>query len=484
MKRFIASILLGLASIAPTAQAQDAMAAARAACAADVQRLCAGVAPGGGRIIACLEQHQQSVSEGCRHAMLGVTTGAQTQTQTQAVPPGPKPASTPPADVEKTPPPASSTPPKPEQHNPQVIADTASGSGKKYFLMKAVQVIDQTVSPSRPAYDLLIPTTWTFKGWVNVGDADGGCFADWFSVYGQANSPDSTVRFQMLPGATWQYVDDPAIRQQLEQQNQRDQQYKMKPCPVRAPIHVADFLRDELIPKVFKKTRTRTIVSIEPDPELDRVARRRLGLSAGSNGARTGDVRIEAARARVAFDEMDGHAAEAWVTAVIVVRTIPSEGHGAYYDWHAVDVMTFVAPKGQLDGNGKLFNLIASTVRPDAKWQSYSNGVIATLYQKKRDEMAKQQTIIAQFQMHVAQTIMGVVANQQAGANRAAYGADKLIRGVQTYQDPASGRTVELSNLYDHAWSNGSNEYVMSDDPNFNPNGALNGDWSALQPVR
>jgi len=480
MPRFNALILLGLATMAPAAQAQDAMAAARDACASDVQTLCAGVAPGGGRIIACLEQHKQAVSEGCRNAVLSATTGARPET----LPPGPKPAPTQHADVANTPPPppAPSTPPKPEHHNNHVTASTASSSGKKYFLMKPVQVIDQSDGQGKPAYDLMIPSTWTFKGWVNVGDADGGCFADWFSAYGQASSPDSTVRFQMLPGETWQYVDDPALQRQLEQQNRQDQRYKMKPCPVRAPIHAADFLRDDLIPKVFKNTRT--TVSIEPDPELDRVARRHLGLSADNSGESAGGVRTEAARARVAFDDKDGHPAEAWVTAVIVVRTIPNGGRGAFYDWHALDVMTFVAPKGQLDENGKLFNLIISTVRPDPKWQAYSSGVIAALYQKKHDEMAKQQAMIAQFQMHVAQTIMGVVANQQAGANHAAFAADQGIRGVQTFRDPSSGSTFELSNQYDHAWRNGSNEYVMSDDPNFNPNGALHGDWSALQPVR
>jgi len=44
--------------------------------------------------------------------------------------------------------------------------------------------------------------------------------------------------------------------------------------------------------------------------------------------------------------------------------------------------------------------------------------------------------------------------------------------------------TFELSNQYDHAWLNGNNEYVMNDDPNFNPNGQLNGNWTSLQPVR
>ena len=34
-------------------------------CKADIGRLCAGVAPGGGRILGCLKQHENEVSIGC-----------------------------------------------------------------------------------------------------------------------------------------------------------------------------------------------------------------------------------------------------------------------------------------------------------------------------------------------------------------------------------------------------------------------------------
>ena len=43
---------------------------ARAACASDVQRLCPSVPPGGGRILACLKQHKDEVSDGCKRAIL------------------------------------------------------------------------------------------------------------------------------------------------------------------------------------------------------------------------------------------------------------------------------------------------------------------------------------------------------------------------------------------------------------------------------
>lgn len=52
---------------AQTASPQDP----QVACAADVQKLCSNVPAGGGRIIACLKQHQQEVSQGCKQAILG-----------------------------------------------------------------------------------------------------------------------------------------------------------------------------------------------------------------------------------------------------------------------------------------------------------------------------------------------------------------------------------------------------------------------------
>ena len=358
-------------------------------------------------------------------------------------------------------------------------AAAAPGATAHYFRMKQVQIIDETQQQPKPAYDLMIPTTWQFKGAVNTGEAQGGCFADWFAVLGDAKSADNTIELQILPQYTWQWVTDPQTLRQLQQENQQGAKYGIKPCPVRAPVHAADFLRQDLIEK-FRKGKP--VISIEPFPELNQIARNRLGLPPDGTG-NPGGVHTEAARARLAFDDDKGNPVEEWVSAVIVVRAVQS-GPSVAYDWHAMMVMVMHTPKGQLDANDKLFKLIAGTIHPEAEWLKYSSGVIATMYRKKQEEEAKRSAIIAQFQQHVADTINGVVANSMRGANNAAFGADQLVRGVQTFRDPSTGTTFELSNQYDHAWLNGSNDYVMSDDPNFNPNGKVSGNWTSLQAVR
>ena len=58
------------------APAQQAVADARAACATDIQNFCPGVQPGGGRILACLKQHKDQVSDGCKQAVIKATKGS------------------------------------------------------------------------------------------------------------------------------------------------------------------------------------------------------------------------------------------------------------------------------------------------------------------------------------------------------------------------------------------------------------------------
>jgi hypothetical protein len=455
----------------------------RVACAADVQKLCPNVPQGGGRIIACLKQHRDEVSQGCKQAIISTMqrSGGGTGSAAGTTPaPAPEPAAQPDAV------PTVSAPASPAGHTPPVQREShssttaTSGQAQRYFLMKQVKIIDQALGQGKPAYDLMIPTAWQFKGWVNINATEGGCFADWFAVVGDAKSADNSVEMQILPQFTWQYIDDPAGQQQMQMQNRKDAQVGMKPCPVRAPVHAADFLRQDMMAKHSKGA---TLISVEAFPELDQMVRQRLGLPPNAAAGGAGAIRTNAARARFTFTDDKGQQIEEWTTAAIIVRAFPVGGHTAY-DWHAVMVMDFRAPKGKLDSNDRLFKLIASTIRPEPEWQKWSNGIIAGLYQKKQEELAKQAAIIAAFRQHVADTINDVTANSMAGANHAAYGESQIIRSVQTFRDPSTGSTFELSNQFDHAWLNGTNQYVMSDDPTFNPNGNLTGNWTELQVVR
>jgi hypothetical protein len=61
--------LASLTALALLGSAVTANAAGLSYCKADAERLCPGVEPGGGKIIACLKEHKEEVSIGCAKAI-------------------------------------------------------------------------------------------------------------------------------------------------------------------------------------------------------------------------------------------------------------------------------------------------------------------------------------------------------------------------------------------------------------------------------
>src|SRR5262245_30513848 len=84
--RFLLAVWAVVATHSSLAQEQSALAAIRAACAADAQRLCAGVQQGGGRIVACLKEHKDSLSDGCKQAAGAAAGRGQTAVPTTSSP--------------------------------------------------------------------------------------------------------------------------------------------------------------------------------------------------------------------------------------------------------------------------------------------------------------------------------------------------------------------------------------------------------------
>ncbi|HEY3729910.1 MAG TPA: cysteine rich repeat-containing protein [Steroidobacteraceae bacterium] len=463
MRTFALLVTVGLVVAVQGAPAQDAapLAAMRAACTEDAQKFCAAVPAGGGRILACLKEHRDALSDRCRQA---ASPSASSGSTAQSV----KSSS---AIAGAAPTPAAATPTK---------ATTATtSSATRYQRMKQVTIVDKGMSSNGvPAIDLLIPYDWTFKGAVNFGGGQGGCFEDLYAVVVEAKSADGASSFQAAPDYSWQYADDPAVLHNMTDANRRPLGAGGKPCPVAKPMKAADYFQQHIANLYPSGAR---VVSVEPFPELDQIVHQRLGLGADGAASRS-SVHTDSIRARIEY-QRDGQAVEEWVSLDVVTHVYQA-GRGAFYDCRALYVYALRAPNGKLDGNDKLFNFMIGSVHPKAGWVGQANSNLAKLYQAEAQKEAAQSQIIAALQQKVADTINAVSANQQRGSYNAAFGADQNIRGVQTFRDPTTGGTLELSNQYDHAWLNGSNQYVMSDDPNFNPNGQLTGSWSQLQPVR
>jgi hypothetical protein len=162
------------------------------------------------------------------------------------------------------------------------------------------------------------------------------------------------------------------------------------------------------------------------------------------------------------------------------------------------------APKGKLDL--KVVEAIRKSVKLDADWaQEYFKLLVQIGGIQTQGVKDRAGIIVAGGAALTASTI----AANQAAANRAvkngyadAYtsstssssssGTDdraqreriESIRGVETYDDPLYGGTVQLDNTYDHAWRvQTSDTYILTNDPNFNP-GAYDIDAQQLKVAR
>jgi hypothetical protein len=476
MFQLLASLGIAIVAQAAFADNQSAMDLLRAGCTQDAQRLCSGVQPGGGRILSCLKEHKDQLSSQCRQAAAqasrqggtgGTTTDSGVSTETN-----PATASSPAADSSPRAAPAATA-------SPSTRKRTAATPGS-YLLMKQVKVIDpgmDKIQSALPAYSLLLPTDWKMNGTIAFGSSQSGCFADLFALVITATSADGSTKFQTAPDYTWQYADDPAVMKSLSDPNRRSLGASNKPCPVAKPMKAEDYFRQHVLTLFPSGT---SVVSMERFPELNEIVRQRLGLQPGADN--TGPDRTEAIRARLAFNK-DGKDQEQWIGLVVETK-ISSFGRGSFYDSHALSLVALTAPKGKLDANDKLFKVIVSSIRPEPQWVRYSHGQLTKLYQAEAEKNAVMDQIYAKLQQQAISDIQEVTANQQRGSNISAMRTDQNIRNVQTYRDPSTGRTMELSNLYDNAWYNkDADQYVMSDDPNLKESGALSGNWTELQVV-
>jgi hypothetical protein len=65
----VCAILVCVMGLSGFASAQTPAADQRGACGADYQKYCVGTQPGGGRVVACLNQHREQLSAACRKAI-------------------------------------------------------------------------------------------------------------------------------------------------------------------------------------------------------------------------------------------------------------------------------------------------------------------------------------------------------------------------------------------------------------------------------
>ena len=290
-------------SLYAQAGSPQALADAQAACAGDVQRLCAGVPPGGGRIVACIKQHQAELSDGCKQALVKAMGGSGRGAGSGAVAPAAAPVSEPTAPEPTAPAPAPSkpAPQAPTSSAARHGAAASAGSGS-YLLLKKAQITtttdDHPGEAPWPAIEMLIPSTWDFKGAVRMYGGKTGCFSESFSVIWEAKSPDGATKFAGIPNYAWQYSDDPQELHNLTDPNRRTHTGGKTNdlCAVAKPLSAEQYFRQRVLNDLKPAM---TVESVEPYPALEQTRAPAQWIAAGGLRQRRRPHRRDPRTARV-----------------------------------------------------------------------------------------------------------------------------------------------------------------------------------------
>jgi hypothetical protein len=466
--------------------------ALRAACSDDAARLCAGVQAGGGRIVACLKQNQDALSNQCRQAAgLPPKSGASVASQ-----PGSSPTSSAMAA-------AASSSNGPAQPAP-AIGQPTKVAGEE-FVRRAIP----DPAHGMAAATLRLPEKWTLDSKVEW-------HYDWVEnpliFTAHAANPDNSEAYFLYPLLRLESIDvAPQYRQYLRgKQSQPGERMSTGAInmPLQPPAQALALFIKQVRPNAanLKWLGQQDLPSLAqalqlaPWPNDHGVA---IKVSYDLNGQS-----VEEAFFGVYYSSQGGNEAKSVGQMQMAANMIKQT------NWGFRALQSFRAPAGTLDKRMGVFCLIAKSLTDNPQWDQLGKTIhdqmMAAFNQKLQqgyDQIRASQAAMAQMQAQ-EKSFDASIAKQDAALRSPGFddswlrtssgggsdGAstrssadhfDDNIRGVDTLNDPSTGGTIQLSNAGQYHFTDGFGNYRTSDDPNYTPEKAGEvGTWTQMTPVQ
>ena len=516
MRSLMLLVVMGAASATLSAQAnnQPSLAAIRAACADDAQRLCTGVQPGGGRIVACLKEHKDALSDRCRQAA-GLPANPNTSSAPSAANALPSAganaagtaASAPATSGSSA---ATAVSPAMSSHStagPSVPHSTASTKATTVPPAKTTsteagekfteRIITDTDHNGMRVATIHLPEKWHFESKL-----------EWhydrievpliFSSH--AENPDNAEAYFQYPLLRAEVVDVAPQYRQYAKNNTRPGDRLPTGAIWSAPIPPMQALA-----KFIQQTRPNAAnfkwigqqdlpdlakaLKMDPWPNDHGVA---IKIGYDLNGQP-----VEEAFFGVYYISKQG------TDAVSLGQLSMAAGSLQQTNWGFRALQSFRAPAGTLDKRMPMFCVIAKSIYINPEWGRLSKAIndkmMADFNQKMKqgwDQLRAAQAIMEQTMRQQAAFQANFDKQEEAfrnsggvddsylrdgGARSAADHWDDLIRGVDTVNDPSTGGTTQLSNLGQYHFTDGFGNYRTSDDPNYTPEKAGEvGSWQLM----
>jgi len=252
---------------------------------------------------------------------------------------------------------------------------------------------------------------------------------------------------------------------------------------VHPPMGPLEALENVVLPRFRGQVQDLRVVAKQMLPDLAKS----VGAGAGSQpgvttGASGGKVRVQYAE--------NGRRVEEEIYCVVESVSFPIQsmmGQVTNTLWTVGYIFSFKAPQGRLDAAAKTFQTMIFSFRLNPGWFNRYNQVVQYLIQaqiQRIQSIGQLSRIISQTSSEISDMMMDSYNQRQKVYDNISTNFSRHIRGVDAYHDPIEGKTVELPSGYNNAWANPLGEYVLSDDPGFNPNVGSTQNWQRIEQER
>ncbi len=323
------------------------------------------------------------------------------------------------------------------------------------------------------AFRLLIPKGWRVEGSITWSANPALPAQSRFRFY----NPDGSEEFNIFPSQSFFWTNH-----QLFLRTNPPGSLRFGTL-VAEPIDVHEAFTKVIIPGFRKKVNGLTIFHEEEVPDLAKLAKGQAvrGVRASAKGSKI----------RISYHEDERQKEEELYAAVSqFITDMPGSTYsGGYFlnYWFIDYVFSFKAEKGGLDSRSKVFQTMVFSLKVNPRWFAKVVNVkesLAKRYIQGIKAVGKMGEIIAQSGSQMREEQEKDWERRQQVQDKIVQNFSDNIRGVERYNDPHSGKEVQLPDGYGNAWANDLGEYIVTDSQSYNPNIGSNLHWEQMTPVK
>jgi hypothetical protein len=332
------------------------------------------------------------------------------------------------------------------------------------------------------AFRLLIPSDWQLQAWVRWRPEIVHCPTHAIDSGARATAPDGVTGIEFFPVGHWRWIDDAESRQIIMRGGGG--------CPWSPTMTAAENLRQAL-PRARPGAQ---IVGGAPDPQLASSIDQQLRawLQPFIQAGHVHGLRVDSGRFRLRY-LVNGRPVDEQISGTLKIVAAQSASYGQVtgqgrgplttYSVTAEPWIAARAAQGQLEAWTPVFATIVGSITPNLSWVRAVQLVSHDIANIRLGGAVDRARIWHQAQQEIGQIYTQAYWQQQRVQGGLAHQFSESIRGVETFVDRISGERVELTGGYRQAWSNGRGEYILSNDPNFNPGVTFREDWQEMPRV-